>query len=253
LSRTRIAVIFGGRSTEHQISCISAGSVLSVLDRDRYDVIAIGITPDGRWVVAPDDPKALQARGRELPSVDATTGAAVALPGDPSAGGLLLLERSELPSALTGVDVVFPILHGPYGEDGTVQGLLELAGLPYVGSGETRGSQEHGGEEDDGEQEHRGQEDHREQVDRRQDARQQEHGRWRQEDCRQGTGEQVVGCQEGARAQGSQEGLTGALHDEGPPAAPEAPCVLFGVSRGTSSPARYCASPAGRRRTRART
>jgi D-alanine-D-alanine ligase len=129
LSRTRIAVIFGGRSTEHQISCISAGSVLAVLDRDRYDVVAIGITPAGRWVVAPDDPKALQARGRELP------GAAVALPGDPSAGGLVLLEPGELPSALTGVDVVFPILHGPYGEDGTVQGLLELAGLPYVGSG----------------------------------------------------------------------------------------------------------------------
>jgi D-alanine-D-alanine ligase len=134
LPRTRIAVLFGGRSTEHQISCISAGSVLAALDRDRYDVVAIGITTDGRWVLAPDDPRALAARGAVLPSVDAA-GAAVALPGDPSAGGLVLLEQGELPAALTSVDVVFPILHGPYGEDGTIQGLLELAGVPYVGSG----------------------------------------------------------------------------------------------------------------------
>ena len=134
MPRIRLAVLFGGRSTEHQISCLSAGSVLAALDRDRYDVVAIGITKDGRWVVAPDDPNALAAHGMQLPSVDAA-GAAVALPGDPSAGGLLLLEPGELPAALTAVDVVFPILHGPYGEDGTIQGLLELAGVPYVGSG----------------------------------------------------------------------------------------------------------------------
>jgi len=134
LPRTRLAVLFGGRSTEHQISCISAGSVLAALDRERYDVVAIGITPEGRWVVAPDDPRALAAHGTVLPAVDAS-GAAVALPGDPSAGGLVLLEAGELPHALTAVDVVFPLLHGPYGEDGTIQGLLELAGVPYVGSG----------------------------------------------------------------------------------------------------------------------
>ncbi|MDQ1709448.1 MAG: D-alanine-D-alanine ligase [Frankiaceae bacterium] len=132
--RIRLAVLFGGRSTEHQISCVSAGSVLAALDRDRYDVVAIGITPDGRWVVAPDDPKALTARGSVLPSVD-EAGAAVALPGDPSAGGLVLLRPGDVPTALTAVDVVFPLLHGAYGEDGTVQGLLELAGVPYVGSG----------------------------------------------------------------------------------------------------------------------
>jgi D-alanine-D-alanine ligase len=135
LSRTRIAVLFGGRSTEHQISCLSAGSVLSALDRDRYDVVAIGITPDGRWVLAPDDPKALEAHGRELPSVDAKTGATVALPADPHARELVVLEPGDVPGELTSVDVVFPILHGPYGEDGTVQGLLEMAGIPYVGSG----------------------------------------------------------------------------------------------------------------------
>jgi D-alanine-D-alanine ligase len=135
MSRTRLAVIFGGRSTEHSISCVSAGSVLGAVDRDRYDVVAIGIAPDGRWVLAGDDPKALEAHGRDLPSVDASTGAAVALAGDPSVKGLLVLEPGDVPRALTSVDVVFPLLHGPYGEDGTIQGLLELAGVPYVGSG----------------------------------------------------------------------------------------------------------------------
>lgn len=135
MSRTRLAVIFGGRSTEHSISCISAGSVLRAVDRERYEVVAIGIAPDGRWVLAGDDPAALEAHGRDLPSVDASTGAAVALAGDPSVKGLLVLEPGDVPRALTSVDVVFPLLHGPYGEDGTVQGLLELAGVPYVGSG----------------------------------------------------------------------------------------------------------------------
>jgi D-alanine-D-alanine ligase len=131
VTRTRIAVVFGGRSTEHAISCVSAGSVLAALDRSRYDVIAVGITPEGRWVLAPDDPELLSIRGRELPAVK--DGAAVALPGDPTAGGLIPLEDG--PAVLGSVDVVFPVLHGPYGEDGTVQGLLEMAGVPYVGSG----------------------------------------------------------------------------------------------------------------------
>ncbi|HEX8002192.1 MAG TPA: D-alanine--D-alanine ligase family protein [Mycobacteriales bacterium] len=135
VSRTRLAVIFGGRSTEHSISCISAGSVLRVLDPERYEVVAIGITPDGRWVLTGDDPRALAAHGRELPSVDAASGASVAIAGDPSVKGLLVLEPGDVPRALTSVDVVFPLLHGPYGEDGTIQGLLELAGVPYVGSG----------------------------------------------------------------------------------------------------------------------
>ncbi|HEU0129649.1 MAG TPA: D-alanine--D-alanine ligase family protein [Mycobacteriales bacterium] len=135
MSRIRLAVIFGGRSTEHSISCVSAGSVLRAVDREKYDVVPIGIAPDGRWVLAADDPAALEAHGRELPSVDAATGAAVALAGDPSVKGLLVLEPGDVPRALTSVDVVFPLLHGPYGEDGTVQGLLELAGVPYVGSG----------------------------------------------------------------------------------------------------------------------
>jgi hypothetical protein len=90
VSRTRLAVVFGGRSTEHAISCISAGSILAAVDRDRYDVVAVGITPEGRWVLAPDDPALLALSGRELPAVK--DGQAVALPGDPTAGGLVALE-----------------------------------------------------------------------------------------------------------------------------------------------------------------
>jgi D-alanine-D-alanine ligase len=131
VTRTRVAVVFGGRSTEHAISCVSAGSLLAAIDRDRYDVIAVGITPEGRWVLAPDDPAQLAISGRELPSVK--DGPAVVLPGDPTVGGIVPLEQAT--ELLESVDVVFPVLHGPYGEDGTIQGLLELAGVPYVGSG----------------------------------------------------------------------------------------------------------------------
>ena len=131
MTRTRVAVVYGGRSTEHAISCLSAGSVLAALDRDRYDVVAVGITTEGRWVLGTDDPAGLALAGRDLPSVK--DGQAVALPGDPTAGGLVAMEDG--PGVLGAVDVVFPVLHGPYGEDGTVQGLLEMAGVPYVGSG----------------------------------------------------------------------------------------------------------------------
>jgi D-alanine-D-alanine ligase len=134
MRRLRVAVLFGGRSSEHAISCVSAGSVLAALDRDRYDVLPIGITSDGRWVLAADDPGRLAIHDRDLPAVD-PTGTALALPGDPTAKGLVVLEPGDAPTDLGAVDVVFPLLHGPYGEDGTVQGLLELAGVPYVGSG----------------------------------------------------------------------------------------------------------------------
>jgi D-alanine-D-alanine ligase len=121
--RIRVAVVFGGRSSEHAISCVTAGSVLAALDPERYDVVPIGITGAGRWLLA-ERHAVLAIQGRELPHV-ADTGSSVALSGDPTA----------VPAALQGIDVVFPLLHGPYGEDGTIQGLLELAGIPYVGSG----------------------------------------------------------------------------------------------------------------------
>jgi D-alanine-D-alanine ligase len=126
--------VFGGRSSEHAISCVSAGSVLEAIDRERFDVVPIGITTEGRWVLTADDPAALALSGRQLPAVD-PTGTALVLPGDPTTKGLVVLDPGEVPADLGSVDVVFPLLHGPYGEDGTLQGLLELAGVPYVGSG----------------------------------------------------------------------------------------------------------------------
>ncbi len=128
-----MAVIFGGRSSEHAISCISAGSVLRALDPVRYDVVAIGITPDGRWVLESADPQRLQVVDGKLPQVDAT-GASVVLAPDPTRPRWQV-QQSGGWQDLPAVDVVFPVLHGPWGEDGTVQGLLELAGVPYVGSG----------------------------------------------------------------------------------------------------------------------
>ena len=133
-ARIRVAVLFGGRSTEHEISCISAASVLRAIDRERYEVIPIGITPEGRWVRARDDPSALEPKGHTLPTVT-DDGPHVSLPADPTAGGLRSLDRSGAATGLGAVDVVFPLLHGTFGEDGTVQGLLEMAGVPYVGSG----------------------------------------------------------------------------------------------------------------------
>ncbi|MQA14130.1 MAG: D-alanine--D-alanine ligase [Pseudonocardiaceae bacterium] len=132
--RTRVAVVFGGRSNEHAISCVSAGSVLAHLDPERFEVIPVGITPDGAWVLGSADPSELQIRDRQLPEV-AGTGAALALPADPTRGGLVRLEADRAGEALSGIDVVFPVLHGAFGEDGTIQGLLELAGIPYVGPG----------------------------------------------------------------------------------------------------------------------
>ena len=132
--RSRVAVVFGGRSTEHAISCVTAGSVLAALDRDAFEVVPVGITPKGAWVLATGDPAALRIHGRELPAVEA--GAAVVLARRPDrrrAGRGRAGRRRR--ACCDGVDVVFPVLHGPYGEDGTIQGLLEMAGVPYVGSG----------------------------------------------------------------------------------------------------------------------
>jgi D-alanine-D-alanine ligase len=132
--RIRVAVVFGGRSSEHAISCVSAGSVLSNLDRERFEVVPVGITPAGAWVVGTDDPLELTIRDRRLPAVDASR-TSLALPGDPTRGGLVVLEPGRAGEVLSAVDVAFPVLHGPGGEDGTIQGLLELAGVPYVGAG----------------------------------------------------------------------------------------------------------------------
>ncbi|HET6533792.1 MAG TPA: D-alanine--D-alanine ligase family protein [Actinoplanes sp.] len=132
--KTRVAVVFGGRSTEHAISCVSAGSILAALAPGQYEVVPVGITRDGAWVLADTDPANLSIADRKLPEVTAAAGAAVVLPADPTAQGLIVLDPTAGMSELAGVDVVFPALHGAYGEDGTIQGMLEMAGIPYVGA-----------------------------------------------------------------------------------------------------------------------
>jgi D-alanine-D-alanine ligase len=134
--RVRVAVVYGGRSSEHAISCVSAGSILRHLDKERFDVVAVGITPEGSWVLTDTSPDALAITDGTLPEVSGASGTALALPADPSRRGeLLSLGQGAAGELLASVDVVFPVLHGPYGEDGTIQGLLELAGVPYVGAG----------------------------------------------------------------------------------------------------------------------
>ncbi|NHC13519.1 D-alanine--D-alanine ligase family protein [Motilibacter deserti] len=132
--RPRVAVVFGGRSSEHAVSCVSAGCVLRAIDRHAWDVVPVGITREGRWALAADDPERLQISGGQLPEVP-DTGAAVVLAPDPTSGGLVVQEQGDVPAVLRSVDVVLPLLHGPFGEDGTLQGLLELADVRYVGSG----------------------------------------------------------------------------------------------------------------------
>ncbi|MEV5002494.1 D-alanine--D-alanine ligase family protein [Nocardioides sp. LML1-1-1.1] len=133
--RVRVAVVFGGRSSEHAISCVTAGSVLQALDRDTYDVVPIGIATDGRWVLEADDPQRHRITGPgQLPSVDGER-AAVALAQTAEGTGLVVSEAGAPPRALGDVDVVFPLLHGPWGEDGTIQGLFEMTDVRYVGSG----------------------------------------------------------------------------------------------------------------------
>jgi D-alanine-D-alanine ligase len=133
--KIRVAVVFGGRGPEHAVSCMGGGNMLASINRDRYDVVPVGITREGNWVLAADDPARLSAAGGELPSVEA-----VAQPGGQvvpwaSSAALQATAPGQIPALLSEVDVVLPVLHGPYGEDGTIQGLLEMAGIRYVGSG----------------------------------------------------------------------------------------------------------------------
>ena len=133
--KIRVAVVYGGRSDEHAISCVSAGSILRHLNPQRFDAVPIGITQAGTWVLTDADPDRLAIEAGRLPQVNASSGAELALAADPQRHGELISLGRSLGEALASVDVVFPVLHGPYGEDGTIQGLLELAGVPYVGAG----------------------------------------------------------------------------------------------------------------------
>jgi D-alanine-D-alanine ligase len=124
--RIRVGVIFGGRSGEHEVSLVSATSVIRALDREKYEVVPIGITPEGRWI---SSPKALGML-KEKASLEGEP--EQFLVPEPNRRGLVAAQGNggSLP-----LDVVFPLVHGTYGEDGTLQGLLELANIPYVGAG----------------------------------------------------------------------------------------------------------------------
>jgi D-alanine-D-alanine ligase and related ATP-grasp enzymes len=122
----RVGVIFGGRSGEHEVSLRSAESVINAIDKSRYEVVPIGITQEGRWLISGDAknmlPQTVMASNNHQQ---------VAIIGDPTRQGLTRLDRGTSES----LDVVIPVLHGTYGEDGTIQGLLEMASVPYVGCG----------------------------------------------------------------------------------------------------------------------
>ncbi|MGH8791398.1 MAG: D-alanine--D-alanine ligase family protein [Stackebrandtia sp.] len=136
MKRIRVAVVFGGRSVEHPVSCASGSGVVSALDPEQFDVVPVGITSSGGWVQLGDEAEKLAIGvGDDLPAITEDSGRQVALSADPTARQLTVGDPAEGAAALADVDVVFPALHGPYGEDGTLQGLLEMAGIPYVGSG----------------------------------------------------------------------------------------------------------------------
>ena len=122
--RTRVVVLYGGRSAEHDVSCVTAVHVLKALDPDRYDVVPIGISQDGRWLLDEATLAALKGGARELPGALEAAGREVSPFSQ-------VVEAAEADAPV----VVLPLLHGPFGEDGTVQGLLEMAGVPYVGAG----------------------------------------------------------------------------------------------------------------------
>ncbi|MBA2774078.1 MAG: D-alanine--D-alanine ligase [Nocardioidaceae bacterium] len=132
--KPRVAVVFGGRSSEHAVSCSTAASVLSVIDRDKYDVVPIGISHDGKWVLESGDADRLALTAGHTPEVNADA-AAVVVSQDPARREIVVAGPGETPHELGKVDVVFPLLHGPWGEDGTIQGLFEIGGIRYVGSG----------------------------------------------------------------------------------------------------------------------
>jgi D-alanine-D-alanine ligase len=143
VKKLRVGVIYGGRSGEHEVSLASAAAVFQNLDPERYDAIAIRIEKDGRWMLPPEPPKAMKAadtiaesRGARLESGDADA-RETHLVAHPGGDTLVTIDRTQPHASVSGLglDVVFPVLHGPYGEDGTVQGLLELANVPYVGAG----------------------------------------------------------------------------------------------------------------------
>ena len=133
-AKPRVAVLFGGRSSEHAVSCVTAAGVLGAINQDKYEVIPIGIAKTGQWVLASADTAQWSLAGTSLPEV-APSPQTVTLAEIGGEHQLIVTAPNEVPQELGTVDVVFPLLHGPFGEDGTIQGLLELSDTRYVGAG----------------------------------------------------------------------------------------------------------------------
>jgi D-alanine-D-alanine ligase len=153
MKKLRVGILFGGRSSEHEVSLLSAASVFKAIDKDKYEVVPIGITKEGRWVTSADAERLLQGKFEDTKHLragdpEATPGAAVlargqsiVVPPEPQKHSSIApfqtdasLNRRAADRAIN-VDIIFPVLHGTFGEDGTIQGLLELADMPYVGAG----------------------------------------------------------------------------------------------------------------------
>ena len=132
--RPRVVVLFGGRSSEHAVSCVTAAGVLGAIDKDKYDVIPIGIAKTGQWVLASGDTRQWSLSSSLLPEVEPSSNT-VTLAEIGGEHQLIVASPNQIPQELGTVDVVFPLLHGPFGEDGTIQGLLELSDTRYVGAG----------------------------------------------------------------------------------------------------------------------
>lgn len=135
MKRTTVAVLYGGRSSEHSVSCVSAGAVMSHLDRTVYDVIPVGITSSGTWTLGPDDVSDLRIIDRSMPVVDPNRPRVAIGLSTEDRGVLRFVDGPRAGEEIARVDVVFPVMHGTHAEDGTVQGMLELSGVPYVGPG----------------------------------------------------------------------------------------------------------------------
>ncbi len=135
--KLRVGVIFGGQSGEHEVSIRSAASVIQAIDRKKYDVLPIAISREGKWLSPPEAVNLLPASAQSLLSQETVSKPQgdVAILGDPSRQGLISFDRKGNSLTPERIDVVFPVLHGPFGEDGTLQGLLEMANVPYVGCG----------------------------------------------------------------------------------------------------------------------
>jgi D-alanine-D-alanine ligase len=137
--RPRVLVLFGGRSSEHSVSCVTAAGVLNAIDRSKYDVVPVGIAKNGQWALVSEDPSQWSLSSGTLPEVTASSESvaisSAAFPGAARGQELMVTAPDSMPRSLGGVDVVLPLLHGPFGEDGTLQGMLEMADIRYVGAG----------------------------------------------------------------------------------------------------------------------